>query len=191
MTHMTSLYAAKFQVKGKWDGTKFHPTELELYSWISVTCFIWSLVCACKRCIQLGSSDNYDSEQNSSSLPHHSYSRSYITCLEKSFNLFFHKTSKFCCFSLTLLPRPFELNTFHLCFYFRLSIPTIPYTQSTEIALVSFEQWFSAFPYCQTVSSISGLFFLFWSFKSTSRILNTRNLDSEHAAAIWIKIRSS
>lgn len=50
---------------------------------------------------------------------------------------FFHKTSKFCCFSFTLLPILFELNTFHLYFFFRLSIPTIPYTQSTEIALVS------------------------------------------------------
>lgn len=52
MRHMTSLCATKFQVKVKWDGTKFHPTEMELDPQISVTC-----VQSSEQCIQLVSSD--------------------------------------------------------------------------------------------------------------------------------------
>lgn len=72
----------------------------------------------------------------------------------------FHKASNFCCFSLTLLQTLFELNTHsrcYLCFYFHLSIPTIPYMHTIEIALVILSNDFLPFPCHQTVGSISRL----------------------------------
>lgn len=64
---------------------------------------------------------------------------------------FLHEASNFHCFSLTLLPIPFKLNTYfrcHLYFYFRLSIPTILYMHTVEIALVSLNNDILPFP-CQ------------------------------------------
>lgn len=63
--------------------------------------------------------------------------------------IFFNKASNCCCCSLTLLLIPFQLNTYfryYLYFYFHLSIPTIPYLHTIEIALVSLSNDFLLFP---------------------------------------------